>query len=160
MHMDVIKLLKEDHDKVKELLSSLAETTARAEKKRTELLSKITEELEVHTQIENEIFYPAFKKAGEKSDDAKMFFEAREEHRAVGELVLPDLNKTPAGSEQFSGRAKVLKELVEHHVKEEEGEMFPRARKLMSKDELRALGEQMETRKQELLKQRSPRAAA
>ena len=158
--MDAIKLLKEDHDKVKELLEGLAATTSRAEKKRAELLSRITEELEVHTQIENEIFYPAFKKAGEKSDDAKMFFEAREEHRAVGELVLPDLNKTPVASEQFSGRAKVLKELVEHHVKEEEGEMFPRAKKLMSKDELQALGERMETRKQELLQQRSVSAAA
>lgn len=158
--MDAIKLLKEDHDKVKELLESLAATTPRAEKKRAELLSKITEELEVHTQVENEIFYPAFKKAGEKGDDAKMFFEAREEHRAVGELVLPDLNKTPVASEQFGGRAKVLKELVEHHVKEEEGEMFPRARKLMSKDELQSLGEQMETRKQELLQQRSVSAAA
>lgn len=158
--MDAIKLLKEDHDKVKELLGSLAATTPRAEKKRAELLSKITEELEVHTQVENEIFYPAFKKAGEKGDDAKMFFEAREEHRAVGELVLPDLNKTPVASEQFSGRAKVLKELVEHHVKEEEGEMFPRAKKLMSKDELQSLGEQMETRKQELLQQRSVSSAA
>lgn len=158
--MDAIKLLKEDHDKVGDLLEQLAGTTPRSEKKRSELLSKITEELEVHTQIENEIFYPAFKKAGEKSDDAKMFFEAREEHRAIGELVLPDLNKTPTTSEQFSGRAKVLKELVEHHVKEEEGEMFPRARKLMSKDELQALGEQMEARKRELLKQKSPRAAA
>jgi hemerythrin-like domain-containing protein len=151
MHMDVIKLLKEDHDKVKELLSSLAETTARAEKKRTELLSKITEELEVHTQIENEIFYPAFRQAGEKSDDEKLFFEAREEHRAVGELVLPDLNKTPTTSEQFSGRAKVLKELVEHHADEEEKEMFPRARKLLSAAELVSLGERMATRKQELL---------
>ena len=158
--MDAIKLLKEDHDKVKDLLESLAETTPRAEKKRAELLSKITKELEVHTQIENEIFYPAFKKAGEKSEDAKMFFEAREEHRAVGDLVLPDLNKTPAGSEQFGGRAKVLKELVEHHVKEEEHEMFPRAKKLMSKDELDALGEQLQARKQELLQQRSISAAA
>jgi iron-sulfur cluster repair protein YtfE (RIC family) len=134
--------------------------SGRAEKKRTELLSKITEELEVHTQIENEIFYPAFRQAGEKSDDEKLFFEAREEHRAVGELVLPDLNKTTADSEQFGGRAKVIKELVEHHVKEEEGEMFPRAKKLMSKDELQALGEKMEARKRELLQQRSPRAAA
>jgi iron-sulfur cluster repair protein YtfE (RIC family) len=158
--MDAIKLLKEDHDKVGDLLEDLVATTPRASKKRADLLSKITEELEVHTQIENEIFYPAFRQAGEKSDDEKLFFEAREEHRAVGELVLPDLNKTTADSEQFGGRAKVLKELVEHHVKEEEGEMFPRAKKLMSRDELQALGEKMDARKRELLQQRSPRAAA
>lgn len=149
--MDATKLLKADHDEVGALLKELAATTERAEKKRTALLAKITRELEVHTQIENEIFYPAFKKAGEKSDDEKMFFEAREEHRAIGDLVLPDLNKTAPGSEQFSGRAKVLRELVEHHVEEEEKDMFPRARKLMSKDELEELGARMEARKQELM---------
>lgn len=152
--MDAIKLLKEDHHKVKDPLERLTDTTSRAQKKRTELLSKITDELEVHTQIENEIFYPAFKKAGEKSEDAKMYFEAREEHR-VGELVLPDLNRTAVDSEQFSGRAKVLRELVEHHASEEEHDMFPRARKLMSKDELQSLGEQLQARKQELMEHRS-----
>lgn len=133
------------------MLEEITSTSRRAEKKRMELLSKITQALEVRTQIENEIFYPAFKKAGENSDDAKMFFEAREEHRAVGDLVLPDINKTAPGPEEFSGRAKVLKELVEHHVHEEEHEMFPRAKKLMSKDELEALGEQLEQRKAELM---------
>ncbi|MGH8233758.1 MAG: hemerythrin domain-containing protein [Rhodanobacteraceae bacterium] len=150
--MDAIQLLKADHRKVRELLDKLADTTARGEKTRTALLGRITTELEVHTQIENEIFYPAFKKAGEKDGDAKMVFEAREEHRTVGDLVLPDLNKTSPGSEQFSGRAKVLKELVEHHVKEEEGDMFPRAKKLMSKDQLEALGDKLAARKQQLLK--------
>jgi hemerythrin-like domain-containing protein len=150
--MDAIQLLKADHKKVRGLLEELAGTTARGEKSRIDLLAKITEELAVHTRIEDEIFYPAFKEAGKKGDDSKMFFEAREEHRAVSDLVLPDLNKTPVGSEQFSGRAKVLKELVEHHIKEEEGEMFPRAKALMSKDELDGLGKQLAARKQELLK--------
>ncbi|HEX5489181.1 MAG TPA: hemerythrin domain-containing protein [Rhodanobacteraceae bacterium] len=150
--MDAIQLLKADHKKVRGLLEELAGTTARGEKSRIDLLARITEELAVHTRIEDEIFYPAFKEAGKKGDDSKMFFEAREEHRAVSDLVLPDLNKTPVGSEQFSGRAKVLKELVEHHIKEEEGEMFPRAKALMSKDELDGLGKQLAARKQELLK--------
>jgi hypothetical protein len=80
-----------------------------------------------------------------------MYFEALEEHRAAGELVLPDLENTAPDSEKFSGRAKVLKELVEHHADEEEKEMFPRARKLLGAAELNSLGAQMEARKRELM---------
>jgi hemerythrin superfamily protein len=149
--MDALSLLKDDHKEVRALLGELAETTNRAEKTRTELLAKIAKELEVHTQIEEEIFYPAFKKAGKNSDDNKMFFEAMEEHRAAGDLVLPDLLKTGVTSDQFGGRAKVLKELVEHHADEEEKEMFPRARALLGKDALAELGERLAARKQELM---------
>ena len=149
--MDAITLLKKDHVEMRELLGELAETTARAVKKRQELITEIEAKLKAHTTIEEEIFYPAFKGAGEKNDDAKMYFEALEEHRAAGDLVLPDLVKTDPGSEKFSGRAKVLKELVEHHADEEEKEMFPRAKKLLSKEELAELGERLEQRKDELL---------
>lgn len=159
--MDAIQLLKADHKKVRELLTELSATTARAVKKRAELLDEIRVNLKAHSQIEEEIFYPAFKQAGEK-DEAKMYFEAMEEHRAAGDLVLPDLLNIDTGSEKFSGRAKVLKELVEHHVKEEEEEMFKEAKKLFSKDELNDLGARMEQRKSELIKQLSgaSRAAA
>lgn len=148
--MDAIALLKQDHKAVRAMLTELADTTSRAKKTRTELLQKIKSELEAHTTIEEEIFYPAFKAAAEKADDNKMFFEALEEHRAAGDLVLPDLLKTDVSSDQFSGRAKVLKELVEHHADEEEKEMFPRAKALMDKAQLRELGERMATRKAEL----------
>ncbi|HET6435981.1 MAG TPA: hemerythrin domain-containing protein [Xanthomonadaceae bacterium] len=150
--MDAISLLTEDHRKVRKLLDDLSKTTNRAAKKRADLLAKIAAELEAHTAIEEEIFYPAFKEAGQKSDDDKMFFEAMEEHRAAGELVLPDLLKTDVGSEQFGGRAKVLKELVEHHADEEEKLMFPRARKLLGKPALQDLGAELEARKKELLR--------
>lgn len=149
--MDAIQLLKADHVEMRALLGELESTTSRALKKRRELLVEIEAKLKAHTTIEEEIFYPAFKSAGEKSDDDKMYFEALEEHRAAGDLVLPDLLKTDVGSEKFSGRAKVLKELVEHHADEEEKEMFPRAKKLLSKDELASLGERLEQRKEELL---------
>jgi|SRR5690606_1961584 len=148
--MDAITLLTNDHKVVRGMLEELAATTKRAAKTRTELLKKIATELEAHTTIEEEIFYPAFRKAGEKSEDDKMFFEAMEEHRAAGDLVLPDLMQTEVGSDQFGGRAKVLKELVDHHAKEEEKEMFPRARKLMDKAQLQELGERMAARKAEL----------
>jgi hemerythrin-like domain-containing protein len=149
--MNAIQLLKDDHKKVKGLLAELEATTSRGVKKRSQLLATIGQELRAHTKIEEEIFYPAFKAAGEKSEDDKMYFEAMEEHRAAGELVLPDLEGTEPSSDKFSGRAKVLKELVEHHADEEEKEMFPRARKLLSAGELNALGAQMAARKRELL---------
>jgi hemerythrin-like domain-containing protein len=152
MGMNAIQLLKDDHKKVKELLGDLANTTARADKKRQQLLEKIEQELKIHTQIEEEIFYPAFKAAGD-SEHVRMYYEALEEHRAVEELLMPDLMKTGRGSENFSGRAKVLKELVEHHVQEEEKEMFKKAQKTMSKEELNELGARMSERKQALLKQ-------
>ena len=149
--MDAIKLLKNDHEEVRTLLRQLEETTSRGVKKRTELVSRIAALLKAHTTIEEEIFYPAFKSAGAKGDDDKMYFEALVEHRAAGELVLPDLLGTEVASEKFSGRAKVLKELVEHHADEEEKEMFPRAKKLLSREELATLGEQLEARKTELM---------
>ena len=148
--MDAIALLKQDHKLVKDLLGQLAESTTRAVKKRAELLHEIQINLKAHTTIEEEIFYPAFKAAGKKEEE-KMYFEALEEHRAAEDLVLPDLLGTDPSTEQFSGRAKVLKELIEHHIEEEETEMFKDAKKLLSKEELTALGAQMETGKAELL---------
>jgi hemerythrin superfamily protein len=150
--MDAITLLKNDHKEMRALLGALEQTTARAVKKRQTLLARIEVNLKAHTSIEEEIFYPAFKEAGQKSGDDKMYFEALEEHRAAGDLVLPDLLGTDPSTENFSGRAKVLKELVEHHAGEEEKEMFPRARKLLDKAALAALGGQMEQRKRELVR--------
>ena len=149
--MNAIQLLKQDHKTVRGLLSDLEATTRRALKRRGELLAKVAREIDVHTRIEEEIFYPAFKQAGDRGEDAKLYHEAREEHRAAGEMVLPDLLKTAPDSEEFGGRAKVLKELVEHHAREEEREMFPRARQLLTAAQLRELGERMMERKQELL---------
>lgn len=149
--MNAIQLLREDHKTVRGLLADLESTTRRGAKKRASLLARLAQEIDVHTRIEEDIFYPAFKEAGDKSDDAKLYYEAREEHRAAGEMVLPDLLKTAPDSEEFGGRAKVLKELVEHHAREEEREMFPRARQLLTAAQLRELGERMMERKQELL---------
>jgi hemerythrin superfamily protein len=149
--MNAIQLLKDDHKKVRKLLSELAETTPRGVKVRTQLLEQSARELRAHTSIEEEIFYPALKAAAKNREDETMYFEALEEHRAAGELVLPDLEKTDVASDKFSGRAKVLKELVEHHAGEEEKEMFPRARELLDAEQLKELGARMEARKQELL---------
>jgi hemerythrin-like domain-containing protein len=148
--MDAITLLKQDHKLVKDLLGQLAESSTRAVKKRRDLLGQIHRNLKAHTTIEEEIFYPAFKAAGRKEEE-KMYFEALEEHRAAEDLVLPDLMKTDPATEQFSGRAKVLKELIEHHIEEEEQSMFKDAKKLLSRAELNALGADMEARKAQML---------
>jgi hemerythrin-like domain-containing protein len=140
-------MLKDDHALVRDLLEQLEKSTPRGAKTRAELLSRIATEPEVHTTIEEEIFYPAFKAAGRKGDDDKLYFEALEEHRAAGDLVLPDLLATDPASDCFGGRAKVLKELIEHHAREEEKDMFPRARTLLSAEQLQLLGERMRERK-------------
>lgn len=149
--MNAIELLIADHEKVKQLLEEISATTERAVKKRQELLKKIELELSIHTTIEEEDFYPAFKEAGAK-DELKMYYEAIEEHRAVESLVLPDLLNTEPGSVEFSGRIKVMKELLEHHIEEEEKEMFANAAKLMSEEQLQALGKQMAEKKNSLKK--------
>lgn len=142
---DAIALLKDDHKKVKALLESLEKATgARREK----LLAQIAQELKVHTTIEEEIFYPAFREAATKKDDQTMYFEAVEEHRVV-DTVLPQA-ASGENNEDLKAKAKVLKELVEHHAEEEEKDMFPRARKVMDRNELRELGSRMAARKKEL----------
>lgn len=158
--MNAIELLKSDHKKVRELLTELEATSNRATAKRVTLLNKINTEIKVHSTIEEEIFYPAFKNAAKKAEDQKLYFEALEEHRAAGDLVLPDLLGTDVSSDQFGGRAKVLKDLIEHHAKEEEDEMFPRAQEVLSSAELEDLGNRMMTMKVELQHQMSERAAA
>lgn len=144
--MNAIDLLKADHEKVKAILTQLSESTERALKKRTELLAKLEMEISIHTRLEEEILYPAFKEADGKEQDI-MYFEAKEEHRTVDSLVLPDLKMTDPGTPEFAGRVKVVKELLEHHIEEEETEMFPQAKKLLGKAKLDELGAQMEAMK-------------
>lgn len=145
---DAITLLKQDHEKVRGLLGQFEKASPGA--RREKLAAQIEKELKVHTQIEEEIFYPAYRDAARKKEDKKLYFEAVQEHHVV-DLVLPEVSD---GSEdaELKARAKVLKDLVEHHADEEEKEMFPRAKKILDKEELRALGAQMEARKRELMR--------
>lgn len=152
--MNAIDLLKADHERVKAILTQLSESTDRAVKKRTDLLAKLEMEISIHTRLEEEILYPAFKQAGGK-DEAEMYYEAKEEHRTVDSLVLPDLKATDPTQPEFAGRVKVVKELLEHHIEEEEEEMFPQAKKLLGKATLEALGEEMETMKAQYKKELS-----
>ena len=132
---DAISLLKEDHATVRELLDELEKAAMNDGDEAGTLLETIEAELKVHTTIEEEIFYPAFREAASRKDDTKLYYEAVEEHHVV-DMVLPEIDKDEVGSPEFAAKAKVLKDLVEHHAGEEEKEMFPRARKLMSRGEL------------------------
>ena len=141
--MDAISLLKADHDLVKSLLADLESTTPRGVKRRTELFARIKQELTVHEVIEEEIFYPELK-AHPKAKD--IVLEGYEEHHVV-DLLLGELAALPVDDETWGAKAIVMKENVEHHIEEEEGEMFKQARAVFDKAELADLGERMAARK-------------
>lgn len=155
--MNAIDLLKTDHEKVKGILSPLSDSTDRAVKKRMELLEKLELEVSIHTQLEEKILYPAYKTARGKAE-AEMYYETKEEHRTVDSLVLPNHKDTDPTSPEFAGRVKVIKELLEHHIEEEE--MFPHAKKILGKAKLDELGDQMLTLKTSLKKSMTPSKAA
>ncbi|WAJ39852.1 hemerythrin domain-containing protein [Pseudomonas sp. GOM7] len=156
--MNAIDLLKQDHETVKALLEQLQDTSERAVQTRKKLVAKIEQELQIHTALEERIFYPAFREAGKK-EETVMTSEAKEEHRAVDSLVLPDIKETSPSTLEFAGRVKVLKELLEHHIEEEESDMFPQASKLLGKRRLEELGEQMQAMRKTLESESKKRAA-
>ena len=141
--MDAITLLKTDHDKVKELLTELESTTERAVKTRAELFATIKGELTVHEIIEEEIFYPALKQHPKAKD---IVLEGYEEHHVV-DVLMGELEELDVTDETWGPKALVMKENIEHHIEEEEGEMFEQARSVFDKAELDDLGAQMAERK-------------
>jgi hypothetical protein len=145
--MDVIKLLKEDHRKLKGLFAEL-EGTEHAEK-RFRLLNEIEKEIRIHSRAEENLVYPAYREIAEKKKEKEMFFEANAEHHAV-DLFLPELRDVDISSDVFKARATVLREMIEHHVEEEETEMFKTLREHMKKEELENLGIEVRHFKQDL----------
>jgi hemerythrin-like domain-containing protein len=143
---NAITMLKSDHATVKRLLRELSETSERALKQRETLVSQIERELKTHAQLEEEVFYPAFKAAARNTDAEDLYFEAAEEHH-VADMVLPSLKAANPKSHEFKAKAKVLKDLIEHHIKEEETQMFAVARQLFDEDQLRELGDLMQARR-------------
>ncbi len=142
--------MKDDHANLRELLKKFEATTDRGVKTRQQLLEEISSELEAHTAIEAEIFYPAYRDAVSNREDRKLFFEAHEEHHLV-DLTLAELRETEPDSESYGAKAKVLKDLIEHHAAEEENEMFPKARQVLGAEALWDLGRRMSARKDEVL---------
>jgi hypothetical protein len=145
--MDALQLLKQDHDGVKGLLEKLDSTTERGVKTREELFTRLTRELEAHEAIEEEIFYPALKEHPKAKD---LVLEAYEEHHVV-DNVMAEIRDLPYDAETWGAKLTVMKENLEHHIEEEEEEMFRQARDVFSEEELEELGVRMDERKQELL---------
>jgi hemerythrin-like domain-containing protein len=144
--MNALQLLKDDHDRVKKMLEDLDGTTERAEKGRTEGLAALKADLQVHEAIEEEIFYPALKRYAEAKE---IVLEGYEEHDVV-DTIMSELEATPVSDETWAAKFTVMKENLEHHIEEEEGEMFDQARRVMESAELTRLGEEMASRKRAL----------
>jgi hemerythrin superfamily protein len=137
--MDALALLKEDHDRVKKMLNEGEDTTERAEKTRTELFARLKQDLEIHERMEEEVLYPALKQHPQARELA---FEAFEEHHVV-DMIMAELEQTPVTDEEWTAKFMVAKENLEHHIDEEESEMFPKVRQAFSRDELEQMGERM-----------------
>ncbi|HEY6023041.1 MAG TPA: hemerythrin domain-containing protein [Pseudolabrys sp.] len=133
--VDAIALLKADHRKVEELFKELG--SARKRERKVELAQMICTEVTVHALAEEKIFYPALYKAFDKTDD-KLLDEAEVEHASIKELIAKIDGCSPE-DKLFDAHLTVLKEFVAHHVKEEESEMMPKAKK--AGIDLAALGE-------------------
>ncbi len=151
--MNAFTLLKSDHKKVAGILEKLDATTERGVKTREDLFGQLKSELDIHANIEETILYPALEKADETRD---ITLEAFEEHRLVKQL-LAELDSMGKDEEQWTAKFTVLKEQIEHHVEEEETDMFKKAKKLFSEEEAEALGQRLEAAKSEPLKSAAAR---
>ena len=142
---DPIVLLKTDHRRFEELLKQGEETTERAMKRRTQLLTMITSELNVHELIEEKILYPALK----PHDKAReIVLEGYQEHH-VADLIAKELETLAKDDEKWGAKFSVFKENVEHHIQEEESKMFRTARAVLRREELNALGVRMKALRSE-----------
>lgn len=131
----IIDTLKAEHKEVLAMLKELDATTDKAAKTRAKLFAKIDFSLSGHAKGEEAVVYPPYQARG-TNEDLKSHAEAEVEHKAVEETVLPRLRAADPGTREFAGAAKVLKEFVDHHAKEEEKTIFPAMKKLFSRDEL------------------------
>jgi hypothetical protein len=142
---DPIALLETDHRRFEDLLKQGEDTTGRAVKKRTHLLDTLTAELNVHELIEEKVLYPALKPHAEARD---IVLEGYQEHH-VADLLVKELHQLATDNEQWGAKFKVLKESLEHHIEEEESQMFPSARQVLTREELQALGARMRAMKKD-----------
>jgi hemerythrin-like domain-containing protein len=154
--MDALSLLRDDHRKLKGLLRELEPTTERAVKTRSELFARIKADLTNHEIVEEEVFYPTLKQHPRAKE---IVLEGYEEHGVV-DTLMGELDALPVDDETWGPKAKVMIENIEHHIEEEEGEMFVKARQVLDRSELEDLGKVMARRKAELAAQGGERAGS
>jgi len=142
---NAIDMLTEDHAKVRKMFKQFEKMKEGDDQEKAELVKQICTELSVHAQIEEEIFYPAAREAVEEQD---LLDEAEVEHASAKQLIA-ELEGMQPGDELYDAKVTVLGEYVEHHIKEEEKEIFPKVKK--AKLEMEEMAEQMQARKSQLI---------
>jgi hypothetical protein len=145
--MNAFALLRADHERVVWMLETIENTIEVPGNGRDELFSRLKEELDLHARIEEEIFYPALE---ETKETREITLEAYEEHRFVKEL-LSELEVEPKDTGEWRAKFTVMKENIEYHVEEEEGEMFKKAREVLSEEESELLGDRIQDAKRQAL---------
>jgi hemerythrin superfamily protein len=149
--MNAIDLLERQHREVEELFEEFDQAGEGAKKTRERLCREISDQLAVHAEIEEKLFYPESK----QPDTEELLRESVEEHLGV-KRILAEIMEGGIEDDQFDARMKVLEEQVEHHVEEEEKELFPKVRKACSKEELEDLGGRMQELAQKLMEEGEP----
>jgi hemerythrin-like domain-containing protein len=147
VRMNALTLLTDDHTDMKSLLNKAEDTTERAVKTRAALLHEISARLTAHEQIEEQIFYPALQEHPKAKD---IVLEGYQEHHVV-DLIMGELKDLDENDETWGPKFAVMKENIQHHIEEEEGEMFTKARAAFSEAELEELGERMQAMKEQIL---------
>lgn len=144
---DALALLREDHKKVQKLFKSFEKlkSSDSSDDEKEELARQICSELVVHARIEEEIFYPALREA---IDDQDLLDEAEVEHASAKELI-EQISEMDAGDDLFDAKVTVLGEYINHHIEEEQNEIFPAAKK--AKVDMASLGSELRQRKEELM---------
>ena len=137
--LDAIQLLEAEHRRFETMLKEGEETTERARKGRRELLAELTTALNAHELMEERVLYPALQAHPEARE---IVLEGYEEHH-VADLIVEELHEVAVDDEAWAAKFKVLKENIEHHIEEEEGQMFPTARAIFSREELLDLAARM-----------------
>lgn len=144
--MDALELLKQDHEKVKQMISELEQTGDEQREKREEIFAQLKRELTIHEILEEEIVYPTFENQAKLKE---IVLEGYQEHHVV-DLVFGEMMEIDADDENWSAKLSVAKENVEHHIEEEEGQMFKIARGIFDGQQLAEMGNLLASRKQEL----------
>jgi len=150
--MDAIDLLKADHRKFKKLFRTYEAAGDRAYQKKRDLADKLFMEITIHSTVEEEFFYPAVKEQADKQGK-RLVAESVEEHHIVATLI-EEMKALDPKDERFEAKFSVLQENIEHHIEEEENELFPEAEELLG-TRIKDLGAQMEERKDDLMASRS-----
>lgn len=143
----IYDMLHQDHDKVKHALNRILDTTDGAEKTREKLFGEIKQDLEIHTRFEEEVFYPQFRKAKADEEAEEEVDDALEEHDEA-KSMLEELSAMDKTSEEFVEKVKELKQALEHHISDEEDEMFPQARETLDESKALEMGDRYQQMKQ------------